>query len=110
MIRMPRLLFAAVLAVVAVSASALDLTRAKSQGLVGEQRDGYLGAVAAAPSAEVRQLVSEVNAARRAEYERIARSNRLELGQVEKLAAQKAIEKTRPGHYVQAADGSWVRK
>lgn len=35
------------------AAHALDLDAAKQQGLVGEQTDGYVGAVSASPSAEV---------------------------------------------------------
>ena len=97
-------------AVLALTAQALDLDQAKAQGLVGEQRNGYLGAVSAAPGAAVRELVRSINQARRAEYQRIARRNGLQLDQVEKLAAEKAINKTRPGHFVESAQGGWTKK
>lgn len=88
----------------------LDLQEAKQRGLVGEQRDGYIGAVGGKPSAEVSELISSINAERRMNYQRIAERNKLQLNQVERLAAEKAIEKTDPGAYVQDARGAWTRK
>jgi uncharacterized protein YdbL (DUF1318 family) len=89
---------------------ALDLQEAKSSGLVGEQRDGYLGIVTSTPSTDVRELVVRINHERRASYEQIAERNKLERQTVELLAAEKAIQKTESGNYVQADDGSWVKK
>jgi len=88
------------LLVFAAAAHAMDLDAAKSRGLVGERADGYLGIVVANPSAEVEALVEEVNGKRRDRYEEIARSNGIEVSEVEALAGQKAIEKT--------ASGGWV--
>lgn len=51
-------------------AYALDLSSAKSSGLVGETQNGYIGAVK--PSAEVNQLVSSVNSKRRTHYQKIS--------------------------------------
>lgn len=87
-------------------ASAMSLTEAKSQGLVGEQTDGYLGVVK--PGAE--DVVESVNAARRAEYESIAAGKNTSREVVEQLAAKQAYEKTLPGNYVQKPDGSWRKK
>lgn len=88
---------------------AIDLDEAKRAGLVGETMEGYLAAVAATPAPEVAALVDEVNAKRRAEYQRIARQNDLELDQVEALAAKKAIDKTAPGGWVRL-NGDWRQK
>lgn len=104
-----RFLLTALLLSGAALAHAIDLDQAKAQGLVGETIEGYLAAVNAAPSAEVAALVEDVNAKRRAEYQRIARDNGIELEQVEALAAKKAIEKTRPGGWIRI-DGEWRRK
>ncbi|CUR45450.1 YdbL family probable chaperone protein [Alloalcanivorax xenomutans] len=90
------------------SAFALELDQAKTQGLVGEQPNGYLGVVKATPEAV--QLVSEVNEKRRQAYERIARQNGITLEQVANLAGQKAIEKTAGGEYVKTPDGQWIKK
>lgn len=93
---------------IATSASAIDLKQAKTAGMVGEQQDGYLGEIKSSP--EVTTLVTEVNAKRRAAYEKIAVKNNLTLQQVAKLAGEKAIKKTPQGQYIQAADGSWQKK
>ena len=51
-------------------AFALSLNEAKAEGLVGEKIDGFVGIVVADPSAEVRELVEQVNRQRRAEVRR----------------------------------------
>jgi uncharacterized protein YdbL (DUF1318 family) len=80
---------------------------AKSAGQVGEQPDGYLGVVTASGSAA--QIAELINQARKSEYQRLARDNGLQLGDVEALAGQKALEKTPSGQYIQI-NGKWVRK
>ncbi|MCZ6710070.1 MAG: YdbL family protein [Gammaproteobacteria bacterium] len=92
------------------SAAALSLGAAKQQGLVGEQYNGYLGAVASSPASTVRSLVAEINTKRRAQYNRIASTNKLALAEVEALAGKKSIAKTIAGNYVKAQGGSWRRK
>ena len=87
---------------------AADLDTAKSQGLIGERADGYLGVVEASAGADVRALVEEINGKRRAQYERIAAKNGIALTDVEARAGQKTIQKTAPGGWV--FDGSWKRK
>lgn len=83
------------------------LGAAKQGGQVGEQPDGYLGVVAAGgQGAEIARLI---NQARRTEYQRLAKDNGLQLGDVEALAGQKALEKTPTGQYIQV-NGKWVRK
>ena len=89
-------------------ASALSLSEAKTKGLVGETPSGYLAAVQS--GAEADALVDSVNAARRAEYDRIAAKNKQDRTAVESLAAKKAYEMTPAGQYVQGADGSWKKK
>lgn len=99
-------LTASVAASVAVAA---DLHDAKSQGLVGERADGFLGLVGASAPADVVALVEEVNGKRRAEYQRIARTNDLTLEQVQALAGKKAIDRTEPGDWVML-NGGWQQK
>lgn len=91
-----------------VTAAALDLNQAKSEGLVGEQPNGYLGVVKATPAAV--ELVSDINDKRRSAYERIAKQNGITLDQVSKLAGQKAIERTAAGEYIKTPTGQWVEK
>jgi hypothetical protein len=88
---------------------AADLDQAKRDGLVGETLEGYLDVVDAAAPADVKVLVEEVNAKRRAEYERIAAANGIDIEEVEALAAKKAIDKTRPGGWIRV-NGTWRQK
>ncbi|GAA6183365.1 hypothetical protein NBRC116595_06130 [Aliiglaciecola sp. NS0011-25] len=86
---------------------ALELDDAKQSGLVGEQDNGYLGAVV--NRSDVMELVGEINVKRKAKYIELANKNNISLAQVEKLAAKKAFEKTAKGHYIKY-DGDWVKK
>ncbi len=86
------------------------LSEAKSQGLVGEQANGYLGVVAANASADVTELVASINQKRKSEYQAIAQRNNTSLDAVEALAGKKAIDLTPPGQYVRPPSGNWVKK
>ncbi|GAC32892.1 YdbL family protein [Paraglaciecola polaris] len=99
--------FAATSLLFASMSFAIDLDSAKDKGLVGEQTDGYLGAVVNQP--DVLALINEVNVKRKNKYNQLAAKNNLTLEQVEKLAAKKAYEKTASGHYV-LVNGNWVKK
>ena len=88
---------------------AVDLQQAKATGLVGEQLNGYLGIVDAGAGSDVRALVKDINSRRKAKYESIASQNSTSLETVEILAGKKAIEKTKPGHFIQSATG-WKKK
>ncbi|MCG9696818.1 YdbL family protein [Shewanella sp. Isolate11] len=90
------------------NAFAISLHDAKSQGLVGEQTDGYLGVVV--NSSEAQALAKSVNSKRRAHYEKIAKKNGISVDDVAKLAAQKAIEATAQGEYIQTPQGKWIKK
>ena len=83
------------------------LGEAKTQGVVGEQPDGYLGVVA--PSADATEIVKLINAARKTQYERLAKDNKLALPDVEAMAGLKAIEKTQSGQYILVND-KWAKK
>jgi len=95
-------------AAASASAQGLSLQDAQARGLVGEKLDGYVGVVQNAPG--VAQLVNDVNLQRRQLYRDIARKNNIPLDTVERLAADKAINRAGSGEYVQDATGNWVRK
>jgi uncharacterized protein YdbL (DUF1318 family) len=84
-----------------------SLGTAKTQGLVGEQPDGYLGVVTKSGSSD--EIVKLINDARRAEYQRVAKENAIALPDVEAIAGQKAMEKTPAGQYVQV-NKKWMKK
>ncbi|WP_289028041.1 YdbL family protein [uncultured Paraglaciecola sp.] len=88
-------------------AFALNLDQAKQQGLVGEKDNGYLGVVVA--SDDVQSLVNDINARRKTVYAKLAQKNGITVQQVEKLAAQKAYNKTSSGHYLWM-NGKWIKK
>lgn len=91
-------------------ASASALTEPKAQGLIGEQADGYLGLVTQNVPPEIRQLVNEVNAKRKAGYQKIAAQQGTSLSEVEKVGGNTAIEKTLNGNYIRDANGTWRKK
>uniref|UniRef100_UPI0040569B7C YdbL family protein n=1 Tax=Candidatus Electrothrix sp. TaxID=2170559 RepID=UPI0040569B7C len=86
---------------------ALELQDAKPQGLVGETPTGYLDVVKASP--EAKQLIKEINAKRKIHYQEIAKKNKTPLSAVEKLAGQKALEKTPAGQFIKVG-GKWEKK
>lgn len=92
------------------AAFAITLQEAKSQGLIGEQRDGYVGFVASNVPAEVTALVQQVNNERRQRYQQIAKENGIAEEQVRALAYQQAVDATQSGHFLQNASGAWVKK
>jgi len=88
---------------------AIDIQTAKAQGLVGEANTGYLAAVGT-PSAEVKALVAEVNAKRKAEFQRTAEKTGATLQQVQVRFYELAVQRTEAGHYYQDASGNWKKK
>lgn len=90
--------------------SAADLGTAKADGWIGEKPDGYIGLVRNDAPADVRALVDDVNAKRKAQYQRIATQQGAPLSEVEKVGGQTAIEKTQRGHYVMDSSGRWRQK
>lgn len=90
-----------------LNAAMNSLSQAKAAGLLGEQPNGYLGVVTAqGDAAEIARLINE---ARRAEYQRLAKGNNIQLSDVETMAGKKALEKTPAGQYIQL-NGKWLKK
>jgi uncharacterized protein YdbL (DUF1318 family) len=99
----------ALLLAIALPVSALDLDEARARGAIGERADGYVAAVKGDPSKEVKALVAEVNAKRRAHYEEIAKRNGAPVEAVAMLAGQKLVANAASGQYVDSGNG-WVKK
>ena len=55
-------------------------------------------------------MVDNINRQRRARYEEIARENNISVDDVAQLAYARAVQATRSGHFVEDANGRWVRK
>ena len=95
---------------VSVAVAESPLTQPKADGLIGEQADGYLGLVAQNVPADIKKLIDEVNAQRKAGYQQIAAKQGTSLAAVEQVGGNTAIEKTLPGNYVRDANGIWRKK
>ncbi len=91
----------------ALPAFALDLSEAKSSGLVGETNTGYIAAIK--PSTEVDALVADINSQRKVYYQKIANENGISLQAVEVRAGLKAIEKTPPGETINTGTGWQIK-
>lgn len=107
---MKKILAAIGLLLVLQNAWAIDIRDAKEQGLVGEANTGYLAAVQMPASAEVRALIADVNAKRKAEFERTAQNTGTTVAQVANRFYELAVQKTAPGHYYQDRSGRWQKK
>lgn len=83
------------------------LPAAKAAGQLGEQPDGYLGVVAA--GGEAAEIARQINAARRDEYQRLAKENNIQQRDVESMAGKKALERTPKGQYI-LNNGVWIQK
>jgi len=92
----------------AVPALAIDLDGARSQGLLGEQADGYVGIVVR-PTPELERLAADINAKRRAHYEEIAERNGTVPEAVAALAGRKLVEGAASGQFVKT-NGAWTKK
>ncbi len=101
-------LFLMVMLMLSFSVSAMNLSEAKEQGLVGEQANGLLGVVEASTAAN--ELVKDINSKRLVILNKMAEKNGMTLEQVSILAGEKAIKKTPAGQYIRNASGQWVVK
>ena len=92
------------------NAWAIDIRDAKEQGLIGEANTGYIAAVQSPASAEVRALIADVNAKRKAQFSETAARTGATLTQVAYRFYELAVQRTAPGHYYQDASGQWTKK
>ncbi|ASP38157.1 hypothetical protein CHH28_05415 [Bacterioplanes sanyensis] len=106
---MLRIVFTTLILLCAANLWALDLDQAKSQQLVGEQSDGYLGLLNPG-HAEAAALVQRINHKRKQKYLEIADQQKTALANIEKIAGEKltarAAKEQAP---YQNANGQWVK-
>lgn len=95
---------------VSVAVAASPLTQPKANGLIGEQANGYIGLVANNVPADIKKLVKDVNAKRKAGYQKIAAKQGTNLAEVERVGGNTAIDKTLRGNYIRDASGAWRKK
>ncbi len=92
------------------NAWAIDIRSAKAEGLVGEANSGFLAAVQAPASAEVRALIADVNKKRKAQFSKTAQKTGTTVAQVANRFHELAVQKTAPGNYYQDSGGRWKKK
>ncbi len=94
---------------VAQSAGAkAEVDRAKSQGMIGEQADGFLGVVSGADPA-VRAAMAEINAGRAQAYRDAAARSGATPDAAGQATARQLEDRLGPGEYFRSASGQWVR-
>jgi len=104
-------MLALLISMMAVSvAVASPLSQPKADGLIGEQVNGYIGLVKQNVPADIKKLVNDVNAKRRAGYQNIAKKQGTSLAEVERVGGNTAIQKTLSGNYIRDASGTWRKK
>ena len=86
---------------------ALDLSSAKSDGLIGETDSGYL-AVVDSDDPSLNNFVKNINEKRRLRYQMIANKNSVPLSAVAQQAGRKLIRKMLNGEYVRIS-GKWQK-
>lgn len=106
------MLAVAALAVGSVPALSADrlLDEARAAGVVGERYDGYAMVRDSSAGADVRALVDEVNAKRRAVYEQRAASEGVSIDQVGRVYAQEIFQAAPSGTQFLTEGGEWVSK
>lgn len=92
------------------NAWAIDIDDAKSQGLVGEATNGYLATLKPPASAEIKALISEVNAKRTAQFEKAAAKTGATVEQVRHRFYELAVQRTKSGNFYQDQNGNWKMK
>ena len=92
------------------NAWAIDIRDAKAQGLVDEANTGYIAAVKSPASAEVRALIADVNAKRKAQFTATAKKTGTRTDQVAHRFYELAVQRTSPGGFYQDSSGRWKKK
>ncbi len=91
------------------SAFAMDLSSAKSSGLIGEKQNGLVEATLPNPSGDITDLVNSTNSGRLEVYKQTAAQQGIALREVQAIAAQKIYDLASPGEFLMK-DGKWIRK
>jgi len=91
-------------------AASADVEAAKSDCIVGEQIDGYLGVIdESAADENLRREVRSINQQRKAVYAQLAQRNGVTIEVTAALTAEKLINQASSGHCVQDESASWVQ-
>ncbi len=92
------------------SADKAAVDAAKAQGIIGEQGDGYLGAVSGTPDPALRASVDAINSGRAKAYQDIAARTGVTPEAAGEATALQLFAKLPPGQYYRPLGGDWTRK
>lgn len=96
-------------AVAQTAATKAVVDAAKTRGLIGEQGDGYLGAVVAPPPADVAAAMAQINAGRAAAYRDVAARTGATAEAAGRATAVKLFYKLPRGQYFKPLGGDWTK-
>ncbi len=102
-------LVAAMLTLSPANAQARALEAERAAGLVGDSADGYLSIVQGGAPALQKQ-VDDINAGRRAEYQRIAKEQGTTPEAVGAIFGEQLYQRTPSGQSFRDANGNWIKK
>ncbi|HXI86892.1 MAG TPA: YdbL family protein [Parvularculaceae bacterium] len=95
----------------AALAASPAIEKAKSECIVGEQTDGYLGVKEPAKaSTDLKREVDSVNLQRKAAYAQLAEKNGVSIEDTAALFAEKLINNAPAGQCYRDQDGNWQQK
>ncbi|QUD89058.1 YdbL family protein [Phenylobacterium montanum] len=83
---------------------------AKTQGVVGEQGDGFLGLVTGSAPADVTAAMAAINAGRAKAYQDIAAKTGVSQAAAGEATAIQLVGRLPAGAYYKPLGGSWTRK
>lgn len=83
---------------------------AKTQGLAGEQGDGYVGFVKPGADDALKAAVAEINAGRKAVYQETAAKSGVSVDAAGEATAKLLFDKMPAGQFYKPLDGNWTKK
>lgn len=111
--RIPSLLVLLAVALMALASPAAALSptleKAKKDGVVGEQVNGYLGLVKGSAPGDVRKEMDAVNAQRKALYKERAKTKGTDVATYAAVVGKKQVSREPKGNWVRTAKG-WQKK
>lgn len=111
--RIPSLLALVAVALVALASPSVALPpvleKAKQEGVVGEQVNGYLGLVKGTAPDAVRKAMDEVNNQRKNLYQKRAKAQGTDATTYAAVVGKKQVAREPKGHWVRSERG-WERK
>jgi len=85
------------------------IEQGKTDGLIGEAVDGYIGFRMDVPDG-LRREVSKINLERKAAYTELAEQNQVSIEVAAALTAEKLIARAGENHWVRDANGHWGQR